>query len=142
MIFHKILNFFNLLQSSTFFSFKDKRILYTCHQFFDIFPRLCFLISLQHYLNYSLYQTIPSGVVNDAVRLRHLRKSFRTMYFGIVLGIVFAMDWPACYFQRCVSRPSSIRFRAGDSSLLFFSNQDTEDRDLYSSFCIFDQSKS
>lgn len=40
--------------------------------------------------------------------------------FAIVLGIVFAMDWLARYFQRCVSRPSSIRFRAGDSSLLSF----------------------
>lgn len=64
--------------------------------------------------------------------------------FAIVLGIVFAMDWLARYFQRCVSRPSSIRFRAGDSSLLSFriKIQKQGDRDLYSKLCIFGQSKS
>lgn len=56
--------------------------------------------------------------------------------FAIVLGIVFAMDWLARYFQRCVSRPSSIRFRAGDSSL-FESRYRNKGIEIYTASSVF-----
>lgn len=127
--FHKILIlsvksvfFFSIFCNLIFFSFEDKRLLYTC-QFFDTFPRLCFLISLQHYLNYSLYQTIPSGVVNDAVRLRHLRKSFRycprySLRDGLARTLLSTL--------RISAIVDSISCRGFIPS--FFSNQDTGTR--------------
>lgn len=73
--------YFFFFQSSLLFSIPS-RIKYIRASF-----SIHFLVSLQHYLNYSLYQTIPPGVVNGAIYSVIYENPF---ILCIVLGKVFA----------------------------------------------------